>query len=381
MIPSSIIKTRSYGFGLVEIMVGIAIGLIGVLVIMQVGAVFEGQKRTTTSGSDAQTNGAVALYMIERDLRRAGYGLNVAAALGCAVKRKHDDDTSTEDLELIPVSISDGAGGLPDKIRFLASTKGGFSVPGKITKDHPPEATNVFLNTVLGVEEQDMIILHEPGKNCTLFQVTGIPNGTVQVHHQNAGSEWNPPSGGDIYPVEGFAIGASAINMGAIIDRTYYLGESSSLLVDDYSSSTNLTTAQPIAADIVQLQAQYGFDTRSGTQTDARVDTWSATMIDADNSSTIGDNGDLQRIYAVRLAVVARSSLKEKPQDDGTCTITTEAPKWKNANPNPDPDDPVYDLELDVSRNLDGSANSDWKCYRYRVLDTVIPLRNLLWRE
>lgn len=381
MVPNTKNHHRSTGFGLVEIMVGIAIGLIGVLVMTQVGAVFEGHKRTTTSGSDAQTTGAIALYMVERDLRRAGYGLNVVSALGCEVKRKHDDEASTDDLILTPVTIVNGANGLPDTIRFLASSKGGFSMPSKITKEHPPEATNVFLNTVLGVANQDMIILHEPGKDCTLFQVTGIPNGTVQVHHQNAGSNWNPPSGGDIYPIDGFAIGASAINMGAIIDRTYSLDAASNLVLSDYSSSTNSTSAQPIANDIVQLQAQYGFDTRVGAQTDARVDTWSDTMIDADGDgggAIPGDDGDLARIYAVRIAIVARSSLREKAQDDGTCNITTAtganssapAPRWVAAN-----------VALDVSRHPDGSANANWQCYRYRVFESVIPLRNLLWRE
>ncbi|MDQ9171655.1 PilW family protein [Oxalobacteraceae bacterium R-40] len=381
---NSVSKLRNSGFGLVEIMVGIAIGLIGTLVMLQVGAVFEGQKRTTTSGADAQTNGAIALYMLERDLRRAGYGLNVASALGCVIKRKHEDEASTPDLILTPVTIANGSGDQPDAIRFLASSKEGFSVPAKITKDHPPEATNVFLNTVLGVENQDMIVLHEPGLNCTLFQATGIPNGTVQVHHQNSDSKWNPPSGGDIYPVGGFNIGASAINLGAIVDRTYSLDANSNLVLADYSSSENsIGTPQPLAADIVQLQAQYGFDTRTGVQADTRVDRWSEVMIDADGSGgTPGDNGDLQRIYAVRLAIVARSPVKEKPQDDGTCNITTTPPQWLNANPNEDPADPNDDdLALVVNIHPDGTANPDWKCYRYRVFDTVIPLRNLLWRE
>ena len=47
----------SRGFTLVELMVGVLIGLIGTVVIFQVFAVSEGQKRTTTGGSDAQQNG------------------------------------------------------------------------------------------------------------------------------------------------------------------------------------------------------------------------------------------------------------------------------------------------------------------------------------
>src|SRR5687768_13041842 len=107
------IQFRNAGFGLVEIMVGIAIAMIGVLVMMQMATVFEGQKRTTTGGSDAQSNGAIGLFMVERDLRRAGYGLGVASALGCQVKRQHDDDATgaTPNLVLTPITITNGTGG------------------------------------------------------------------------------------------------------------------------------------------------------------------------------------------------------------------------------------------------------------------------------
>ncbi len=60
------------GFSLVEIMVGLGIGLLTILVIMQLFADYEGQKRTTTSGADAQGNGQIALLTME--LRYCGFG-------------------------------------------------------------------------------------------------------------------------------------------------------------------------------------------------------------------------------------------------------------------------------------------------------------------
>src|SRR3989338_7895818 len=82
--PSRQLNRRHHtGFSLVEIMVGMVIGLLSTIIVMQVFATFEGQKRTTTGGSDAQTNGGVGLYTIERDIRMAGYGF--ADATGCAL--------------------------------------------------------------------------------------------------------------------------------------------------------------------------------------------------------------------------------------------------------------------------------------------------------
>jgi type IV pilus assembly protein PilW len=355
---------RNRGFSLVEIMVGIAIGLLGVLIIMQVSVVFEGQKRTTTTGSDAQTNGVTALYTVERDVRMAGYGLSALGALGCTVRRYYDS-AEIANLSLAPVVITNGASGAPDSIRILASSKSGWSLPSRITVDHPAQATNIFLDTTLGIVEGDLLVAFESGKDCTLMQATGIPNGNIQVHHQNT-SSWNPPGGANIFPAGGYGVGAQVLNLGALINHTYSL-EDGNLILDEYDSTDNSSTKRAVTADIVNMQAEYGFDTRAGIQTDPRVDRWSATMIDADGSGgTAGDAGDIARIIAVRMVIVARSPLMEKTNASGVCDITTTSPTWMGGT-------------VDVSKNPDGSGNANWKCYRYKTFENVIPLRNLLW--
>lgn len=351
------------GFSLIEIMVGIAIGMLGVLIIMQVSSVFEGQKRTTTTGSDAQTNGVTALYTVERDVRNAGYGLSALSALGCTVRRYYDG-AEIDHLSLVPVMIANGENGAPDSIEILASSKTGWSVPSRITVDHPPQATNIFLNTTLGIAVGDLLVAYEDGKDCTLMQATGIPNGNIQVHHQNT-SPWNPPGGANIFPAGGYNVGAHVLNLGGLIDRKYSL-EEGNLMLEEYTSADNSWTKRAVAADIVSMQAEYGFDTRPGTQTNPRVDTWSATMIDADGDGTIypatdPDPGDIARIVAVRMVIVARSPLKERKNAENACDATKDAPTWAGG---------VIDV---------GSDDADWKCYRYKTFENVIPLRNLLW--
>ena len=77
------------GFTLVELMVALAIGLITSLAIAQVLMFSEGYKRTATSGSDAQTNGSLALYTLQRDIQMAGYGFaSDKDALGCPIHAK-----------------------------------------------------------------------------------------------------------------------------------------------------------------------------------------------------------------------------------------------------------------------------------------------------
>ena len=57
------------GVTLIELMIGMVIGLLAVLVISQVAILYEGRKRTITSGADAQASGALALMAIQRDMR------------------------------------------------------------------------------------------------------------------------------------------------------------------------------------------------------------------------------------------------------------------------------------------------------------------------
>ena len=74
---------RQAGLSLVELMVGMMVGLIGIIIISHLYITNEQYKRSTTGSGAAQVNGAIALYSLERDLRMAGYGINNASALGC----------------------------------------------------------------------------------------------------------------------------------------------------------------------------------------------------------------------------------------------------------------------------------------------------------
>ena len=79
------LQLRAPGFSLIELMVAMVIGLIGMIIIFQVFEVSEGIRRTTTSGGDAQQNGTIALYLMQRDLRNAGMGFNDTPYAGCSM--------------------------------------------------------------------------------------------------------------------------------------------------------------------------------------------------------------------------------------------------------------------------------------------------------
>ena len=76
-------RSGQSGFSLIEIMVGMVIGLLAIIVMMQVFAVSEERKRTANAGSDAQNSAVIALDGIQRDIGQSGYGFALTRLLGC----------------------------------------------------------------------------------------------------------------------------------------------------------------------------------------------------------------------------------------------------------------------------------------------------------
>jgi type IV pilus assembly protein PilW len=182
------------------------------------------------------------------------------------------------------------------------------------------------------------------------------------------------------------------------IYNTYAIGASNALtvtaaFVDKTAPSSPLTTA--VADNVVQLRAEYGVDDGVGgvgngvvnitnggagnyVKGDGLVDRW---VPPATFNALLPP--PWQYVIAVRLAVVARSALPEKPsgRDGANCDTTTDGTE---AIPGPDMR-PRWagGALIDVSASGDPSPSSPtyWKCFRYGVFETTVPLRNWIWKS
>ena len=127
-------------------------------------------------------------------------------------------------------------------------------------------------------------------------------------------------------------------------------------------------TATAVSSNIVDIQAQYGvsdvnkqavtcWTDATGTGCNITTGDWSAPVY-----------ADVVRIKAIRVAIVARSAKMEKCD-----TTTDEHPvTWTKPVTNPaSSDSPVISLST--------SVGDDWGCYRYKVYQTIIPVRNVIW--
>jgi type IV pilus assembly protein PilW len=358
--------TRQTGFTLVELMVGIALALITTVIVAQVMWAAEGSRRTTTQGSDAQVNGALALYTIQRDLQMAGYGVvNNPDLLGCEVRGQYDSHAARS-FTLAPVIItSGGAANASDSITVLRSGSTRAALPVVTTSNHTSTSTSFEVQSTVGVAVGDLILAmpQTPSATnwCTLFQVrtdaTNQLTGTT-IPHLAAANTWNPTT--SIMP-SSYAAGTTLSNVSRLVNRRYEINATSDLQSVDLITAADVPTTDTVASQIVLLKAYYGKDTDS----DGVVDSYDQT--------TPTDNAGWRQVRTVRMAVVARSAQREKDE------VTTADPLWDVGQTVPVTGTADCGESQCLTLQVSVDDDTEWRHYRYKVFDIVIPLRNMLW--
>lgn len=328
------------GFSLIELLVGVVLGMIAVIVVMQVFSLSERGQRTATSGDEAQTNGAIAIAQLQRDIRQSGHGAANLVLAGCnltlptarvlntlgPVTVNHADipvgDAGSDTL-LVVYSSGNGApegdriNSEPDAVTYSVATASAFSINDRVIAANQvrPAPCNLLM---------DRVSAQPVGAN------VAVATGAVGI--QDTLFNWG------LSP----KILAYAVRNGRLTQCD--------LMVNDCSALTAQAWVE-IIDNVVNLRAQYGRDT-SAAPSDCSVDIFDQTTPSTANQWA--------RMSAVRFAITTVSGQKEKTE----VTVAANAPTWAGSA-----DDPI---------NL--SADNEWQYYRYKVFEAVVPLRNLAWQ-
>lgn len=336
----------SAGFSLVELMVGMVIGLIAAIVIFNVLNNFENQKRATTGNSDAQTNGAIGLFQIQHDAQSAGYGLPVYGvdqlAFNCPVATAMDTSIPTDginDVDLTPIRITDGGAGSDTiDIQMGDSPQGG--VPVEMDTGTAANVARVSNNMgcralEAGVYPGDIALTMNGAigaPNCTLSRVTAVSPALAAITTITLSSATNVAAGSSVACLGNWR-------------RIRYSIVSNQLTRD----------GSAVVSDIVNLQAQYGISA-SGNSND--ITAWVNPTVGTWAAPTAANRN---RIKAIRIAITARNG------QITPANVTTAAPvAWVGISGSPAP-----------AIDLTGLAN--WQRYRYRVYETIIPIKNMIY--
>lgn len=404
------------GFTIIELMVGMVIGLLATVVIMQTFSSFEGNKRSTTGIADAQTNGSIGLYMIQRELQFAGYGIPAVSGIMPEMSVTADKAVFKDYNDQYEAGVSQAAiAALQATAEAAAKAKYNNQLAqdaitvaeGKIYSalkcnpaptlmmddDANPATPNVAVDIITPVAitngaNSDTILLRygTTNRGAIAVSITGPPAGTNVPINNNMGcrnndvvlvtKNSNAPDNDTTctatrVTTTNAALTAGPFNTIAVTNaagmqqnnRFACLGQ---VMVARFgvNADNQLTkNNQPVISEIVSLQAQYGVAATANSEivsqwVNATGGTWAAPTV-----------ANRNRIKAVRVAIVARNNLLEKTQVTVPCSSLTAANPtglcaWPGTAASPAP-----------QINL---ANADWQNYRYRVYEVMIPLRNVL---
>jgi type IV pilus assembly protein PilW len=147
------------------------------------------------------------------------------------------------------------------------------------------------------------------------------------------------------------------------------------------------TNFVPSVVGVVNLQAQYGISAAGLLNSDPnynQVVQWvDATAASGWNAPSVANRN---RIKAIRIAVVARNAKRETSVVTSACSSTTLANPtglcaWDATSALPTPP-LVPPFVASPAPTIDLSASDpEWLQYRYRVFNTIIPLRNVIWSK
>lgn len=382
---SSTPRRAARGFSLVELLVSVLVGMLAIVFATRLFVSSEQNKAAAVGGSDAVQNGMLAMFSISNDASQAGWGLNDTLLSGC--------DTTFSDTAgfalpvvtrgavattpLAPVIIESG-GSASDRVTLMAGSAMSGVGSERLRDNYAGAGSiNVATNQPFGFLQGTVIVVApEPaGGKCALAQLSATPPGFTLSFDAGAAFRFNRAALGNAYS----AGQARVYNLGPVQQLAFHTWSvvNGNLMLRATDLAGASANAAAVADNIVAIKAQYGFDTRAGAAFDPatgmRVGAWSASMTDADGDGVSAGAGDFQRVAAVRLAVIARSKMPEKPDAVTKQCSATTGPLTVFAGRSP-----ATVAAAPVAVNVDTIA--DWKCYRYRAFETIVPIRNAAWR-
>ncbi|HEY1460920.1 MAG TPA: PilW family protein [Casimicrobiaceae bacterium] len=341
------------GFSLIEIMVGIVIGMIAVLVIYQVFSAAEGLRRNTTSVGDAQQNGLLSSFMLNIEVANASNGIaDAMTELGaCAATA----DIATT-FRPIPLLITDG-GASSDSFTVNYSLSQRVVTPVQFSQNAAAGAPYEVISPN-GFKTDDLILAISSSTPavCDLTRVVSVAAdpGSVNPLDQLSGQVKVTHTGApDAFTADAVLLNLGPKSSGQRVTFDVNAGVLRSTSLWDSNGAPTAQPPNPIASNVVMMKLMYGIDNGAGGVTwNAAVGAWSpANVLAADNTT-------LKKIRAIRLGIVVQGE-----QFDKALALETPSPTWTLFTP-------------DV--NLTGALLPG---FRYRTYETIIPLRNPVWNS
>lgn len=392
------------GFGLVELLVAVAIALIMSVAIFAAIANSEGLKRTTTSVNDINQTGAILSYQFDKLLRSAGsafsqgglggdswllsYGCQINASLAGAGTILPSSNAMPMPFSAVNAGLSgmyrlaplviandvitpNVSGKTTDALIIMKGNSGNAEVPTSFGSMPGTDKLNL-INTI-GFKANDLVLVVEQDSAagpawCMIEQVasTFASDGTAAVLPLGGDYYANPIGNVDLTTIssKGGVVGLGNTTTNPPYFQIIGIGDNNVLYSYDLLRlGASNKPPEALASGVFELHALYGID----SDADSKIDTWVKPTAGTPYDYRILENGsaasraNLQKIKAVRIGLIMRTSLPEKatvpPATSGPLTLFSD-----------------LGADLTYTRPLIGAEQN----YRYRAVETTIPLRNVM---
>ena len=351
--PRSIhVNVIGRGATLLDVLVGLGVGLLAMVIVHQAFVAVDKVRRDAASVADAQSSGAFALYAMTSQIGNAGAGTTAAAQWLDTCPATANIATTLRPLDVL---ITDGgAADRSDSLVVRQATAPIIATPAAFAA---PAATGAsfHVESVDGVfAVGDRVVAISRTGACAMAQLTAVGAavaGVVDLAHSAITVD--------------MPVTSVLLNLGPAARASVLRYDVSA----DVLRSTDLANADapvPLTSNVINVKFQYGIDSDG----DGMLDTWASAGSSGSWTPAVllaAPRATLERIKAVRIGVIVRADRIDR--------ALTRAYHWV-----------LFDCELDdksacpgrLEGTIAGSASGG---YRYRAFETIVPLRNVIWNR
>lgn len=339
-------RARS-GFSLVELMIGLVIGLLVSLAAASSLRTFSGSQRQGTVTGSGQINATTALGAIKNDVATAGLGffdgkLPLCDKLNLSV----GTSKALDGTAFTPLRLTRTLGNDQLDVLYGSDVAGGANLPLAGPSDGSSSENLSSLPAVVG----QAVLLAPAGTGlCTVRSVTATAAATVDTPQLLTFAAAGAHNQAAFSTAPDYAAQARVTLLGTLRWHRYRIADGNLVLEQPLDGSSAV-----LVRNVVGFRAEYGVAAAGGSTLQAWQDAGDAGWGTLTTSS-------LGRVRAVRLGLLVRGAQREKADSSGNCSASATKPTLFGETIEPDVD--------------------DWPCYRFRSVTVVVPLRNLVWGQ
>jgi len=335
------------GVSLVELMIGLVIGLLVSLAALSSLRIFNNSQRQGAVAGSGMLNAVSALGAIKNDVAVAGLGffdgrLPLCDRLNLSVGAS----PVVNGTAFAPLRITRTLGNDQLDVFYGTDVAAGSNLPLHAATDGSNSQT---LSTLPAIAGQAVLLAPSTTGLCTVRSVTAVTAGTVDTPQLLAYANAGTHNQAVFTTAPAYDAKARVTLLGALVWHRYRLDAGNLVLEQPL-----LGTTAVLVRNVIGLRAEYGVSTAGGST----LENWQNAGDAGWGSLTAANIG---QVRALRLGLLVRSPQREKPEPGGQCQTTAAKPTLFGAT-----------VEPDVS---------DWGCFRFRSATLVVPLRNLVWGQ